>query len=83
MLRDIARLLAAFHRLGLVHRDIKPANILDVSQRSSVHEWRLIDLATHASIGTPSLPQHSTHACTSRILLTLTAHCILLKSHSA
>ena len=65
MLRDIAGLLAALHRLGLVHRDLKPANIIDVAPpppgpeqgqgaHACVRDWRLIDLATHAAIGAHS-----------------------------
>jgi serine/threonine protein kinase len=51
VLKHLAQLLETLHALGFVHRDIKPANIVDMSQSRSQREWRLIDLATHATIG--------------------------------
>lgn len=57
VLKSVAQLLEVLHALGYVHRDLKPSNIADCSPSPSHHEWRLLDLATHATLGM-SRPMH-------------------------
>jgi eukaryotic-like serine/threonine-protein kinase len=54
MVKALACLLDALHRLGLVHRDVKPDNAILLIQST---KWRLLDLGIVARAGERKWPQ--------------------------